>query len=301
MVNWKEFFAPHDVEQDPITTESIESVIHNSPRRMRITEESSLHEPTKDGNDWSISLPFPETFKNTFQAMCQIELREGRKGNNMYAYIHGSSSDESRVEPIRRWLRRVENYVAIRDCLALSFALDYDREDGDPKAERTNMGALRTQAKTYGRSTTGESYAAADEIANAMIAFIEVIDVYQKADIIAGVPPSDPQKQFDLPAYLARVIAPKVGMDDACDHIVTVAKRPQVKNMALNQKLSALSGTIAVDPDVVGGKTVLLIEDLYQSGATINFTAMEILNAGASRVFGLSCVKTCRNSDNVME
>ncbi|MCK6592230.1 MAG: hypothetical protein HUU21_32570 [Polyangiaceae bacterium] len=68
--------------------------------------------------------------------------------------------------------------------------------------------------------------------------------------------------------------------------------------MPLDKKLEILNGTVAVDEDAVEGKTIILIEDLYQSGSTINHVAMEVLHGGASAIFGLSCVKTCRNTDN---
>lgn len=31
----------------------------------------------------------------------------------------------------------------------------------------------------------------------------------------------------------------------------------------------------------------------------MNWVGMELLNAGARKVFGLACEKTCRNDDNV--
>jgi len=42
---------------------------------------------------------------------------------------------------------------------------------------------------------------------------------------------------------------------------------------------------------------VLLIDDLYQSGASSYHVAMLMLETGAKKVFGLACEKTCRNDD----
>jgi predicted amidophosphoribosyltransferase len=47
------------------------------------------------------------------------------------------------------------------------------------------------------------------------------------------------------------------------------------------------------------GRTVLLLDDLYQSGISMNYVAMELLAAGVKEVFGLACEKTCRNDDNL--
>ena len=53
------------------------------------------------------------------------------------------------------------------------------------------------------------------------------------------------------------------------------------------------------DPEGVADKIVLLIDDLYQSGVTMNYAAMMLLGEGAKAVLGLACEKTCRNDDNV--
>lgn len=50
---------------------------------------------------------------------------------------------------------------------------------------------------------------------------------------------------------------------------------------------------------VFGSEVVLLVDDLYQSGVSMNYVAMLLLEAGAKKVFGLSCEKTCSNDDNV--
>ena len=42
-----------------------------------------------------------------------------------------------------------------------------------------------------------------------------------------------------------------------------------------------------------------LVDDLYQSGVSMNYVAILLLEAGARKVFGLACEKTCSNDDNV--
>lgn len=54
-----------------------------------------------------------------------------------------------------------------------------------------------------------------------------------------------------------------------------------------------------MDKDVFTGKRVLLVDDLYQSGVSMNYCGLLLLNAGASKIFGLACEKACRNDDNV--
>jgi predicted amidophosphoribosyltransferase len=46
-------------------------------------------------------------------------------------------------------------------------------------------------------------------------------------------------------------------------------------------------------------KPVLLLDDLYQSEVSMNYCALLLLQAGAKKIFGLACEKTCRNDGNV--
>lgn len=64
-------------------------------------------------------------------------------------------------------------------------------------------------------------------------------------------------------------------------------------------KLDTLVDTIEVDDGIFAGRNVLLVDDLYQSGTSMNYCGLLLLRAGADRVFGLACEKTCRNDDNV--
>lgn len=113
------------------------------------------------------------------------------------------------------------------------------------------------------------------------------------------MPPSKPNKKFDLPTYLAIKIAKKWGKTNLSNAVWTVRERLPIKNLALEDKLQALENTIQVAPDVFKGKTVLIVDDLYQSGISINYVALLLLEAGAENVVGLACEKTCRNDDNI--
>lgn len=73
-------------EQIPITESRIRDMIQWSPRRKQLINEwEALHEPMKDGQDWSLVLPFCETLKNAFDSMCSVNtigLREGKEGKD---------------------------------------------------------------------------------------------------------------------------------------------------------------------------------------------------------------------------
>jgi len=180
----------------------------------------------------------------------------------------------------------------------VSMALDYDREGGDPKNKQTNVGQLRGRAKPYDKSPSNDCYAAANHLASMLLELVTTVDAYSETTIVVPMPPSSPQKDYDLPTLLAQQLAARWPRKDGCAAIRTVKPRAQLKNVDLNAKLDALDGTLEVDPGMVAGEVVLLVDDLYQSGASMNFVAMKLQEAGAKAILGVAIEKTVRNDDN---
>jgi len=289
--------------QHQITKERIEEMIHWEPRRFRLKDfDRPLKPPETLGDwqkDWNLIFPFKETFVPSFQNMCSLveHIPFSTKGTAYYTFLKNVTDED--IDNVQKWLKMIEPYIAIRDCLALSFALDYDREGGNPANPRTPIGSLREQAKTYGKSPTDDTYAAACELIQACLQALRKLTCYNSATCVTAMPPSDPAKPFDLPRYLAKGVASGLGKKDFSEHVRTIRARPSVRETPCNEKLPTIEDTVAVDSDVFGGQIVLLIDDLYQSGVTMNYVAMMLLEAGTKKVYGLACEKTCSNDDNV--
>ncbi|MBW2615292.1 MAG: hypothetical protein JRD02_03830 [Deltaproteobacteria bacterium] len=189
-------------------------------------------------------------------------------------------------------------WIGIRDCLPISFALDFDRKDGNPDLEKTKIGKLRKGAKPYDRSPNKEHYEAAEKLAEKCINFLKRVECYNSLDTIVAVPPSTPEKKYSLPAVIARHIAEEWERDDFSEAVKKVKETKQAKNVALEKKLGNIEGSIEVHSKVKGRK-ILLTDDLYQSGITMNYVAMLLLEQGARKIYGLACEKTCSNDDNI--
>ena len=58
------------------------------------------------------------------------------------------------------------------------------------------------------------------------------------------------------------------------------------------QRLKLLEGAFQVDRDAVRGKGILLIDDLYRSGATAAVVAQALLSGGAATVHMVAMTKT---------
>jgi hypothetical protein len=289
--------------QAPIDQKRIEAMLAVTPRRSKLTLEwtDPLHAPHDQYKNWTLVLPFCETLANAFRAMCDVPGSGlmPAKNDRCVAFLDDAKDNQATLEKVQTWVKLVGQHVAIRDCLALSFALDYDREGGDPNQPQTTVGKLRTRAKPYDAEPTKDTFKAADELVTECMRFLGVMTCYESATGVLAMPPSRTDKSFDLPAHLAKGIASAWGRKDLSSAVTTIGSRPALKNVALADKLGALDGTVRVEGGAIGGQVILVVDDLYQSGVSMNWIAMGLLNAGAKKIFGLACEKTCRNDDNV--
>ena len=286
-----------------ITKERIVSMILWEPRRFSLRDfEKPLKEPKELGSwqtDWNLIFPFWETFVPAFDEMCAAvdHIPFTSKKTAYYTFLKNVNPDD--ITQVKSFLEAIGPYVAIRDCLALSFAIDYDREGGNPDASQTRVGQLRSIAKTYGKVASSQALEKADELAEECLAALGKLTCYNSATCIVAMPPSDPAKPFDLPKHLAANISGRLGKPDKSDKVKTLKARPGNKELPCEKKLTNIEGTVSVDDQSFKDAIVLLVDDLYQSGVSMNYVAMLLLEAGAKQVFGLSCEKTCSNDDNV--
>ncbi len=72
---------------------------------------------------------------------------------------------------------------------------------------------------------------------------------------------------------------------------------PQLKNVFdLDERVKLLEGLHAVDKSSTQGKKILLFDDLYRSGATMNAITAELYETGkATDVFALTITRTRSN------
>jgi hypothetical protein len=272
-----------------------------SRRQFRTEWPEVLHKPASADKNWSAVLPFPNTYENAFQTMCPATRAHSfhSKHDRLYLFLNGTEGHEEPPEEVTRWVETISKPVVMKDLLALSFALDYDREGGNPQKPQAEIGKLRSQAKPYGGAeATNQTLEAADNLAHACVSFLTEMTCYDSANCVVAMPPSE-VKPYNLPYFLADRVADLWGRENLTERVRTITARQSIKGLPLAQKLDTLLGTIEVNEDAFKGKRVLLIDDLYQSGISMNYCGLLLLKAGAKKIFGLACEKTCRNDDNV--
>jgi predicted amidophosphoribosyltransferase len=114
--------------------------------------------------------------------------------------------------------------------------------------------------------------------------------------LIASVPPSNPNKQFDLPTVLVDHIAKATAKDNVTATIRKIrATKPMKEVATLAEKAANIKDAFRVDPGLLAGKAVVLIDDIYQTGTSINEVGRALKIAGVAQVLGLTLTKTIRS------
>lgn len=201
--------------------------------------------------------------------------------------------------PLRTFLEFAKERLLIPSSLDECWALDIHWQEGfllkigelilrrDPG--RTEIGELVYRAKTY-TNKPGDP-ATADELARVMSDAARQHPAIARADLIIGVPANPPKQPHNLPELLAANVGKALGLATSSDVLKKVRPTSQVKNLSADEKLKAIEGAFAVREDL-SGRTIVLVDDLFQSGATLAHIADQLRQAGASRIIGLVGTKT---------
>jgi predicted amidophosphoribosyltransferase len=113
-------------------------------------------------------------------------------------------------------------------------------------------------------------------------------------DMIVGVPPSRPGRRIQPVPLLADAVGKALGVEVCKDCVKKVKSTAELKTIYEYQKrLELLAGAYSVAVDKTKGRNVLLIDDLYRSGATLEAVSKSLKEAGqAGRLFALAFTRT---------
>jgi len=163
--------------------------------------------------------------------------------------------------------------------------------DGSGKAMfgtvRTEVGESVYQLK-YGSRDPGE----ATRLASTAVAFIKSWKV--KVDAVVPMPAS--KNRAVQPVHLvAKEIAAQLGLEFIDNAVVRNKQTPQLKNVEVSEREKVLAGAHKVEALKITGRNVLLVDDLFQTGATMNAVAAILRSkGGAAKVYALALTRTKR-------
>jgi phosphoribosylpyrophosphate synthetase len=244
----------------------------------------SIHGPRdrkKADGTYVVSTKF-HSLDRMFETETGILTRGGRYGP--YVYL----SDQAAIDKALKWQKARRRVIFLRDALDCSVALDFNLAEA---AVYTEMGKAEHKAKA------NRDHEAVRYLIKKCLSAVIKLGLYKECDSICAVPPS-PEKKWDLPTEIANQVAARSSKDNISSLVRFKKSKQSVKAIGLSEKWGALQSAQLEVNGNVKDKRIILIDDKYQSGTTIQFVASKLLEAGAIEVLGLSCVKTWRDTDN---
>ena len=203
----------------------------------------------------------------------------------IYAYY---IFDEPTYNKIALFVNKYYQRVFINDQLFVSMALGMHQEykDGDDEPSHTRIGELEYEAKY------NENNDAVQQLIAETVDFIKTTPYYQNASCICAMPSSK-----NLTKEIAKqAVLSFNNMKDLSDCLYFENEKEEVKDKDGNQRWNVLEKANLIVKEDLKDHVVILFDDLYQSGMTMQYVAMKILEAGATNVYGLALVKSLRNN-----
>lgn len=254
----------------------------------------------QDGHDLCLKIPVCEVYSGIIDRAIPLLIHIGWRPSThgtCYTFIKHITPEEQ--ETLNQFLDLLQKIccLTITPHLAPHFqreldeayALDFNFQQGIHPLTRTEIGELEHLAKE------SQHPVAIAEVARRLAEVIGQHPTLARADVITALPPR-PSSSFHLPVELVRQIGAHLGRPVGLN--LTKADHPKLRSLPIDQKLAALAGVFTLD-ESVQGKTVLVIDDLYQSGVTAWSLAKLLKSHGAREVYALACVKSWSDTDNV--
>lgn len=275
-------------EMAPITKEAIHAMHKRKSRRICFGVYSE-HLPKNVGGKYKINLPFGGGFERIFPyPLMENTFKAG--------HVWGSFRNEVSFQGALDWCVQRSSHVFLYDCLSFSAAVGFNKVS-PLTPEYTGVGRYVAQAKET------RDDAAIGELIRLAVEFIGRIPLYLEADYICAVPA--PHKPYDLPRSLAAGIATALNKPDITGNLFFGGVKGSAREIKgddpewFNQKWAVWEGAaVRYNGPDLSGKKILLIDDNYQSGLSLQHIAMILQQHGASEVFGLCMTKTLGDNAN---
>lgn len=199
------------------------------------------------------------------------------------------------TDEINEFLNMLTNVVAIDDSLRQTFALGFHFHSQYEGEGRTTVGNRVHQAKPYKQPVRSVHLENANILAIWFNSFIQRHPAYATSDYIIGVP-SNIDKIFDLPTYLAEEVCDKSNIKNGSQYVTKDKTMQSQKDVHIDMRAKNVEGIFQVSDNApFNNKIVTIIDDIYDTGSTINELGKVLVKAGAI-VQGLTATKIKRKS-----
>jgi len=191
-----------------------------------------------------------------------------------------------------------EYLVGFRDELDVCLALD---QHYMAYKQRSEAGELEYQAKYASDMEVREQ--SRERLAGLLSDALPCISRFAQSERSLAYVPSF-NKPYDVARRLAEDLSARHNLPLL--RLSLTRRKDSAKDSTLEQKIELwrimiAENAIQIDEGDIQGRTVILVDDLYQSGVTLWSTARFLKARGAAQVLGLVCSKTSRDTDNTSE
>lgn len=210
--------------------------------------------------------------------------------NNKNIFIDNENIKlETDLDSYTTFFNNYKNIVFIEDDLDLSISIS--QEFASDK-ERKIIGEMwyNTKYKAV--------YSNIDFLSDVLICTIRNLPIYNNSEnIICAVPIStDNTSENNFIDVILKNTSKELKFK--ISELKWLNKKEKVKYLEYEQKVNALkNSSLLIQGDLID-KNCILFDDLYQSGATINYVASKLKEQGAKNVYGITLIKNPNNFDN---
>lgn len=159
----------------------------------------------------------------------------------------------------------------------------HDRYDNT----RSEMGELVYQLK----------YQSDKALLSRIVELLDKITGIELFDAIIPIPPTDKNRAFQPVTEIGLALGARRGVTVRTDVLLKRPGGPQLKNVEdpAERKTLLLESLAIENANAIAGKNLLLVDDLFRSGATLGAATDLLRQAGARKVYVLAMTKTRSN------
>ncbi len=216
--------------------------------------------------------------------------------NSYFEWIsHIANIEQKEIPQIHQFFKALQKVLFIENDLDVCFAISHHFHHSPyGERERTPIGQFLYKAKPYNHSVTLKNYWYAHRLAQQMHGFLKHYPAFMQADWIIPSPYHKSKNGFDLPETLCNHLSKWCNINNGSHLIIkNRVTTPMKECFGISQKLINIKDAFDVtDPSCIKGRKILIIDDLYQSGATLAEISRTLKKSGALCVYGLCATKT---------
>jgi len=270
------WYELHNPKMSAITKESVRGLQEDGyTRRICFATHMDSYFKKRPIDKYSETLTLP--FSHGIKWLYSGDLFRNKRSENPNEVFIIFDSHEFKV-----WAESQGGRVFFRDSLSISLALSFNFES---ERQFSSIGALESRAKAE------EDRCAVEELANNCAETIRELNFYKDTCLIAAVP-TIAGIEFNLPREIVRIVAARMNLVDIGDEFSPISEKGKLEGAVFDEEWKHWESTDLVMSKNIAGSDVILIDDFYQSGTTLQFVAMKLQEAGARNVFGLCLLES---------